>query len=265
MALFNKQPNQKRVLGKAIPIDGNAIVDQNRARNAQPGGYGRIENNTTGEVVEAYSDPMQVQTQAPTEEPYAAPAEDEMIQNPNYDEQVEAYEEMIRDGVPAESIQEPQEYYTPEEYQAIQEDISDIGLMGEDMGEMTPEDKEGFVKEWMPRLRLLEGFFKENGQEERLAQLGFGNIDEELDKISSYQQMDEMGLVADIILDELQFDPVPFYQEGILQECGAECQERQQMERAQAAEYEQSVAEDEPYEPIGDQEYQDKLTMLQEQ
>ena len=85
------QPKQRQVLGRGRVIDGNKVVAQNRARNAQGGSSGYIRNNSTGETAQSQSDTKPQSMTQPTQQQLTKASQDEM--------QGEAYDQIDRDAI----------------------------------------------------------------------------------------------------------------------------------------------------------------------
>ena len=244
------------------PVDGNAIVAANRKRQAQPGSYGMIRNSQTGQGIEVFGDKGIDANQsafAPQPQPdFGIPAD---IGKPNF----------------ANAIYDQEEYEGGRDMVTDQALASNSGGSGQStsMGQepMSQDDLYEAQKEYMTNSGKLKGYLDKTGMsmDELLQDLDpeVTNDDVKLfmnsENITNADESMRAGMAADAIFDAGGFDAEKFYTTGELEQCGSECQERRQMNKAQAAEYEDAAIKrnEQPME-MSDKEFQKRYAMIGE-
>ena len=215
-------------------IDGNAIIAENRKRNSQPGSYGLIRDSLTGEKLAEVFGNEAAEANASSFAPRGmgrmmqrgAPSPDIIMQNRQAQDQNMTAPQMLQSQampvqgespIQGNDMSEDDLYEIQKEYMSnadkIKKYLSDTGMsMDEIMQDMNPDVSNDDV---------------------RLA-MDPTNISNEDDAMRA-------GLALDALLDSGGFDAEKFYSEGILEQCGAQCQEDRQMGEAQAREYENDM------------------------
>ncbi len=235
------QPKEPQVFGVARNvIDGNAIVKENQARNAQAGSYGRIANRATGEVVEHMSNVIpENYTELPEQNsnnPHAY-NEEIMMQDEGYRNYAQAYEYET-------GMQPSYEEYAQATEQPAQE-------------ELDPQELEDTIMSYATTMGDMSNYMEENGISlddviNRLPEeVGNDVIEMVKDprKMSSFDDMVEVGMAIDYFADSLNLDTEKFFGNGTVEECGEECQQKrvdnktaQEQERLAVPSYEDRMA-----------------------
>ena len=224
MAVF--KPKEKKLLGKSRVVDGNAVVKANRARNAQPGSFGSIRNNTTGETVTTESNQKPQSYQIPTSKETTtastpntdntAEMNDMMEQDQEYAEYAQAYEYETGRIPTYEEYQEYKEEYTAQDGSArpLKEADQTKQQITDTVGKLTDYIKQNDIKiddiyNMMPEETDARTFD---------LMLNPGEIETE-------EEAEDVYMAIDMMADAMGIDTQKFFSTGEVAECGEECQE----------------------------------------
>lgn len=231
------------------PIDGNVLIEQIRAEQAKPGSYGMIKNSETGEGIEITGKKGISQMQS---------AFTPTVSQANFG---------IPANIPTES-KEAQKIYDQEEYEGGREMIMEQTGMGPgdpyNYEPMEDEELQSRKQEYLMDAGNISNYMEKMGQNINDV---YNGLDEEVSKadmdlfkdarnIKTEDDAIRLGELNDMWMDMNGIDAEKYYQEGVLEECGADCQERRQMNKAQSDEYEESmILEGDQPMAMSDEEY----------
>jgi len=205
------------------PIDGNKIIAEIQARRKQPGSFGRIYNNATGEevVVQRDTKPAAVQRNRPKNSetpPTPTPAipEDDT-------EALMAADEGFRNFAQAYAYEtgDVPSYSDYEEWQGNGQ-----------TSDWSPEEVEATREDYSNTVEALKDYITEN--DIPLDEI-YNQMPEDLDEKAFELMMDpskieteddaiDAGMALDYVVDILNLDTNKFFREGVIEPCGDECQ-----------------------------------------
>ncbi len=202
-------------LFKDKPINGNSIVAEIQARRAMPGSSGRITDHQSGQVLaERGSSKKPKAMPSPREEVVSQPVDEQEVVDQGFDSQGGNY--MEDDG----GYTDPD--FTADDAQEASRSFiqfnDDLGSFMKDRGIDSEEMYQSIAAD-------MKNYDVEAPSPELVASPELIRTGDDADKV---------GMFHDILLDKLGLDAEKYFTTGELEECGAECQERQQMMEAQA-------------------------------
>jgi len=226
------------------PINGNKIVEEIRRERNLPGSYGMIRNSKTGEGIEFIGDaaPEGVQQSAfvPSQRGWIPPQQtspeptDTAVndiyaqeQNANSGGGMMSQPSAGSSGMAVDSGSEPMlpdDMSMDEIYEAQKDYINDSSKFKSYL------DKTGLSMD-----ELLQNLDPEVSYDDVKLFMNPENI-------SSTDDVIRAGIAQDAILDAGDFDAEKFFQTGELVPCEGGCQERRQMQKAQAREHDDKMA-----------------------
>ena len=233
------------------PINGNEVIrDIKRQKDSMPKGYGEITDPKTGRILASAFSPEQNATQE------NVAWGNQLMQQPEPTLSPEA-----------KAIYAEEEYLGGEgSYGPSYTPTQDERYSGMDEQELSANREEylhdaGNISNWMSKYgQSLDDVYNGLGEDVTKKDM---DLFKDARNIKTEEDAIRLGELNDMWMDMNEIDAQKYYQEGVLEECGGECQERRQMGNAQAADWDEDMIENnkQPL-SIPDKEFEEKYAAL---
>ncbi len=216
------------------PIDGSEVLRQvKERRNSVPSGYGEVTNSDTGNILaSAFSNkPAQPIRSMSQNQP---PSQQQMISD--------AYDDIDRDMIYAKEMAEGGDNSAEMLAKGAQQSY----VNGEmPMESFTPEELKNTQRDYLNQAGKFSNFAQENNIDmnelydrfpEEYTQEDIGMF-KDARKIKNFDDAVKVGIMSDEMADFMDLDTDKFFgPENIVEKCGAECQEKRRIQKAQRQE-----------------------------